>query len=152
MILIAENRTLLIHPMLVCNHERAIYSFSGPRSICYVVDVKDISTTKLRNYLLVIMIDLVLCSGVEDIFNPGILMPSYVQDYSFFQNSDARVLHLSLATKLLYLARTTVEPLPCAKYIRPTVIRLWNELGKTETDTFSRQAVEVFLLRGGTKK
>lgn len=144
-----ENRPQIFHDMLAFNLDRVFYAVGGPCILCYLVDIKDVSTTKIRNYLGV-MIYYVLGCDVHDVLNPKMCMSDQVMESSFSQNKESRVLHLRVVTIILYLTGQTFETL-CAKYVRTTTVCLWKKLGKTRTDTFSPQAVEVFSHRSGTK-
>ena len=146
----SEHRSQLLHHMAAYSVDRAPYVVVGPCSLSYVVDVKDTSRLKLRNLLHTVTRSM-LMAGLEDLFNPSASLPSEVEENAYFQNTESRELHHGISRSLLILARSKRDPLPEAKYVRPTIVRMCNELGKTGTDTFSRQAVEVFLHRSGTK-
>ncbi|KAI0565577.1 hypothetical protein FGB62_17g07 [Gracilaria domingensis] len=138
-----QDRVQLLHHATVYGLQRLFYAVSGPNELLYVLDLhlndQGTTSTALR-----VVINSVLDHGGKDLFNAEIRLPDKVEERSYFQSRQSRRMHVLLARRAMEQALQTYEPLPEAKYIRPAAVCAWNEIGKTGTDTFSRQAAEIF--------
>lgn len=66
----AEHQSQVIHHLAVFNSDRVFYVVGGPRILCYLVYIRDITQMKLRQFHTVIL-RAVCIGGLKDLFDPN---------------------------------------------------------------------------------
>lgn len=139
-----KHRIQVFHHMAAYTTHIALFVVAGPRGLSYVVDILDKSFPRV-SISLVSVIDAVLQTGVGSLFDSEVREPGHAHTHSpcmegesYFQSREARRTHYGLVERAMELASATSCPLPAAKYSGPTIVRMWNEFGKTWTDSLSR--------------